>query len=522
LVKNTRDWIAALEAAGLVNRFAKSVDARNCSAIISENYKQATLFEKVQGYDYSVLANSFSSRKMMELALELKTDRDILTEYQYRVAHPIPPQFAANSENPRCQEVIVEGLTKVDLTKLPILLQHELDGAPYITAGVLVAKDPTTGAYNIGIYRLMYRTKNELGINITAPHKLRYFYQKAFDMKRPLEVAVCLGLHALDLLAAVTSSSEEQQDELAIWGGLQKEAIKMVKCRTIDLYVPEHAEIILEAIMKPVGWTEPEGMYGEFPGTYSGMRKNPYLKILAITSRRDAVYQSATHGGRHLAFTDFFVIIPQIELDIFHALKSAGIDVKQVRIIEESAGMICYVSINARAFGDSRNALYIILTGSKQNFPKYCVVVDSDIDVFDNEAMAWAISTRSQPKEDATIIDGLRIPSSSDPSLLSVRIMSKLGIDATVPFGENQSRFVHSRPPQMQEYCEPVNEEDEKLIDSKILDWLRTNGPSFFYEVIMNLQHLSYRSILLSWGRLREKEQIDQGMDGRYSIRDTE
>src|SRR5579872_6662570 len=112
------------------------------------------------------------------------------------------------------------------------------------------------------------------------------------------------------------------------------------------------------------------------------MRKNPILRVKSITSRKNPIYQSATHGGKHLAYTDFFVIIPQIELSIFQALKNAGIDARQVRMVEESAGMICYLSIEARAQGDSRNALHVALSGSRQNFPKYCVVVDSDIDVF--------------------------------------------------------------------------------------------------------------------------------------------
>ena len=154
---------------------------------------------------------------------------------------------------------------------------------------------------------------------------------------------MCLGLHALDHLAAVTTSPEGE-DELSVWGGLQKEAIHMVKCKTVDLFVPEHAEIVLEGRMDPIGWVEPEGMYGEFPGTYSGMRKNPIVTIQAVTSRKKAIYQSATHGGKHLAYTDFFVLIPQIELSIREALRNAGIDVKQVRIVAESAGndVLCF------------------------------------------------------------------------------------------------------------------------------------------------------------------------------------
>lgn len=516
MVKDLRDWMLALDTQGLLNKCQKPVDVRNCSEIISQNYKTATFFEIVNGYDKPVLANSVSSRQMMALALETG-EKELLSEYVRRISEPIPPLFI-NSGSARCQEYVCDNESNVDLTALPILLQHEFDGAPYVTAGVLVARDPETKVYNIGIYRLMFRTRNELGINITAPHKLRYFYQKAFERKEPLEVAVCLGLHALDLLAAVTSSPEAE-DEIALWGGLQRDAIRMVKCKTIDLFVPEHAEIVLEGAMDPIGWVEPEGMYGEFPGTYSGMRKNPILKIRAITSRSKPIYQSATHGGKHLAYTDFFVIIPQIELGIFQALRNAGIDVKQVRIVEESAGMICYVSIQVRALGESRNAINITLTGSRQNFPKYCVVVDSDIDVFDNEALAWAISTRSQPKEDAIILDGLRIPSSSDPSLASgARTMSKLGIDATIPFESERSKFFHSKPPKMQEYSTKYETNKPENVDKLIMDYLNENGPSFFSEITENIPDLSFRAILLSWGRLRENGKIQLGMDGKYSV----
>ena len=223
----------------------------------------------------------------------------------------------------------------------------------------------------------------------------------------------------------------------------------MIKCKTLDLSVPEHSEIILESKMDPIGWSEPEGMYGEFPGTYSGMRKNPTLKVQAITSRRNPIYQSATHGTDRLADTDFFVLIPQIELNIHTMLENAGIEVKQVRIIPESAGMMCYASIHARSKGDSRNAIYLVLSGSRQNFPKYCIIVDSDIDVFDDGAVMWALSTRSQPEEDTIILEGMRIPSSSDPSLTGSPpySMSKLGLDATIPFGADKERFSHSKPP---------------------------------------------------------------------------
>lgn len=519
MVKDLRDWIATLESHDLLHRVEKEVDVRDCPEMIAENYKQATLFEDIDGYNFPLIANAISSRKMMALALETEESK-ILSEYGKRIAKPIPPKFLRNSKGARCQEeVLALKESDVDLTALPILLQHEFDGAPYISAGMLVAKDPESGDYNIGIYRLMFRKVNELGINITAPHRLRWFYQKAYDKGKSLEVAVCLGLHAVDHLAAVTTSPEGV-DELSIWGGLQKAPIPMVKCKTLDLFVPEHSEIILEGRMDPIGWVEPEGMYGEFPGTYSGMRKNPVVKIQAITSRKKAIYQSATHGGTHLAYTDFFVLIPQIELSIREALRNAGINVMQVRMVPESAGMMCYVSINVRAKGDSRNAIYVILSSSRQNFPKYCIVVDSDIDVFDDEAVMWALSTRTQPKEDTVILEGMRIPSSSDPSLIGPApySMSKMGIDATVPVDADKSRFRHSRPPSIVK-SRSLKRERMPDLSGDIKRILEEKGPLFFYEISRELPGETFKNILLAWSKLRTSNEIEEGMDGRYSSR---
>jgi 2,5-furandicarboxylate decarboxylase 1 len=519
LVEDLRSWISSLDAAGMLYRVSTPADARDISRIISEHYQQATFFENVSEYRIPVLANSVSSRKMIALALGCG-ERDILQEYLSRISNPIEP--SSSSDSRLCQEETVIGSDRVDLTSLPILLQHEFDGAPYISAGIVVAKDPMTSDYNVGIYRLMFRTKNELGINITAPHRLRWFYQKALDMGRPLEVAVCLGLHALDLLAAVTGVPEGK-DELAVWGGIRKEPLQMVKCKTLDLYVPSHAEIVLEATMQPTGWTEAEGPYGEFPGTYSGMRMNPVMKVQAITTRSRPIYQSATHGGKHLGNTDFFVIVPQIELSIFQALRHAGIDAKAVRVLSSSAGMVCYVSISSRTKGDSRNALYVALSGSRQNFPKYCVVVDSDIDIFDDQQVLWAIATRSQPKEDVIILEGMRIPSSSDPSLVGPPYsMSKMGLDATIPIEMSRMKFEFSKTPNFPAHRTvdaPRNSEDSERIAREIQKKLEREGHLSFYEIIKDFNDESYRSILTAWSRLRESSEISQdGNTGKYFL----
>ena len=520
LTKDLKMWINSLEKAGLLHKESNLIDIRNCSAIIAANHNRATLFEKIADYSMPVIANATSSRAMIALALETE-EQNVLKEYMSRIARPIPPIYSNDGE---CQERVTSG-ADVDLTSLPILFQHELDGAPYISAGMVVAKDPETLDYDIGIYRLMFRKKNELGINMSYQHRLRSFYQKACQNNKPLEIAICIGLHALDMLAAVTTAPVGI-DELSVWGGIRREPINLARCKTVDLCVPAHAEIVLEATIQPTGWTENEGPYGEFPGTYSGVRRNPVVKIHAVTNRHSPIYQSATHGGEHLGFTDFFLVVLPTELSIYQALKHAGVDVRAVRVIPWSAGMICYVSINKQTEGESRNALYVALTSPRRTFPKYCIVVDADIDIFNEHAVMWAIGTRTQPKEDVLILEGLRISSAADPSLSGPPFFaSKMGIDATVPI-EKRSKFEFSRVPSIE--CEKeeigtINGQrsniDRKVefLQGAIMKSMQQSGPLLFCDILKMFPNQSYRSILSAWSSLRSDDLISESETGRYT-----
>ena len=185
----------------------------------------------------------------------------------------------------------------------------------------------------------------------------------------------------------------------------------------------------------------------------------------------------------------------------------------------ESAGMMCYTSINVRAKGDSRNAIYVILSSSRQNFPKYCIVVDADIDVFDDEVVNVGPLTRSQPKEDTIILEGMRIPSSSDPSLVGPApySMSKMGIDATIPLDSDKSRFRYSRAPQIVGRKSP-NPKSITSITKNIRELLEEKGPLFFYEISKKFPGENFRNILLAWSELRDRRELEEGLDGRFSV----
>ncbi|MCL5068874.1 MAG: UbiD family decarboxylase [Thaumarchaeota archaeon] len=512
-----RSWMALLQEQGLMKTVDHAIDIREAAEIINENYRFATYFPKIRDYNFSLVGNCVSNTQMLSLALGCE-ERQMLQEYKRRLDDRAKPEFIGSGA---CQEVVKIG-DEVDIANLPIHLQHEYDGAPYISAAVLVAKDPETQIRNFGIYRLMYRSKNQTGINITAPHKLRRFYQKAVDRGKPLEVACVIGLHALDMLGAV-STRPPDEDEAETLGGMRGKALELVKCKTIDVEVPAHAEVVLECEMQPTGWTYDEGPYGEFTGTYSGMKKNPVVNVKAVTHRSDAVFQTATHGGTHMGWTDFNVLIPPISVTLWNALRNANIDVKALRLVQSTNGSWAVASIKQWAMGDSKNALYVLLSASNQNFPKVAVVVDDDIDVYDDEMVYWAMSYRVQPRDKVILLDGMRVPSSADPSLnRTVRYAStsKMGIDATIPFdrfGLPPFNFDVSRVPKWAKAQDEKKGEDLTEIESAIEDKLK-HEPLFFYDILHEFSDHSHKSIMRAWGNLTERGLLKRDDRSRYFI----
>ena len=235
-----------------------------------------------------LVANTFSNRDILKLALDTD-EAHLLDELDGRLGQRIDP---VTVDDAACQEIVKTG-DDVNLASLPLHLQHTLDAAPYITAGVVVAKDPTRGVNNLGVYRMMYRGRNETGIDVTAPHKLRHYYQQACESHSPLEIAVVLGLPTVDIMASLASTPFDV-DEYGVLGGFRGEPAELVQCKTVDLQVPANAQIVLEAELQPGGWSFDEGPYGEFTGTYgSGLKHNPIVKIKAITQRQDAIFHSA-------------------------------------------------------------------------------------------------------------------------------------------------------------------------------------------------------------------------------------
>ncbi|MFQ5694008.1 MAG: UbiD family decarboxylase domain-containing protein, partial [Nitrospinota bacterium] len=210
------------------------------------------------------------------------------------------------------------------------------------------------------------------------------------------------------------------EDELAVIGGLLGEPLEVVRGETVDLPVPAHAEIVIEGEIPP-GVREPEGPFSEFTGYSLGERMREVVEVKAITRREDAFFHDI-----NVAHADHMVLstIP-MEANLLKAVRAAVPSTRAVRI---PAPFTAYVSIEKRAEGQSMNAILGAL--GAELYLKRVVVVDEDVDVFNEFRVQWAIATRCQPHRDLFVVPGAR-GSDLDPSSQPDGFTSKIGVDAT-------------------------------------------------------------------------------------------
>ena len=88
--------------------------------------------------------------------------------------------------------------------------------------------------------------------------------------------------------------------------------------------------------------------------------------------------------------------------------------------------------------GDGRRAIEAAIKG--HGSMKQVVVVDTDIDIADPVRVEWALMTRWQPDRDTVILSDQK-GSSLDPSRYEDGKTSKIGMDATIKAGSDDSAF---------------------------------------------------------------------------------
>ena len=158
---------------------------------------------------------------------------------------------------------------EVDLTRLPIPQHSKGDGGRYLGSGLTITKDPDTGIRNESIIRMMLTDDPKKATFWMAARHNYAHYMKYVNRDEPMPMAFAIGMHPVYEIMSNWSGRHEDFDELEYGAGVLGEVVEMIKCDTIDLEVPAHAEIVIEGFVHPTD-RMPEGPFGEFTTFGSG------------------------------------------------------------------------------------------------------------------------------------------------------------------------------------------------------------------------------------------------------------
>jgi 2,5-furandicarboxylate decarboxylase 1 len=386
------------------------------------------LFENIKGHKMPVLTNAAGNRKLLAACLGVAF-AELPTAFRERCQKYIPCEVV---ENAAWDEVVIEG-DDIDLTKLlPVPLQFTVDAAPYITAGQLSARDPVTGVDTTGFHRLMLKDKNRLGVSLHSRRRMYEFHRRAEEKGQNLPVAITLGVHPLHYMGSMVYAYPQNVRKFEIIGGLFGEPYRLARCGVADLEVPAAAEIIIEGEIL-AGVHEPEGPFGEFTG-YASYRSTQNIFVAKrIRMRRDAIYHSVVSG---MSQDHILVSCITREGEILNALRRNLPNVRAVHVPHTTCGaFMAIVSMKKIAEGEPQMAM--MATFGTELYTKHVIVVDEDVDIYSMNDVMWAIATRVRAERDIVLVPNCKsaiLDPTSDPTTFTV---TKMGIDATRPSGND-------------------------------------------------------------------------------------
>jgi len=519
-----RGFLERLRQSGELIDMHQPVDSRHIATLVDQADK-AIMFHHVIGYQMPVVSGIIRSQKRAIMGMGCTTYPEIEARLQHGIDHPIAPRYVKNAPH---KQVIQMG-SDVDLFNLPIPMFSIYDGGPMITAGITIARDPEFGL-NSGIYRFMVKEKNLTGIDIVTPNNMRLFAQRAYEAGRPCPISISIGNHPFENLGS-GFRAPLGTDEMAIAGGIRGSAIELSQCETIDLPCIADSEIVLEGEILPVGWTQPEGRFGEFTRLMGGLHWNPVVRINAITMRRDALYYAL-----HMPWENTWLMAPTRYTAIRRALQTAGIQIKDINVTLGGCGFWHAIVAIKKQAGEGKNALLAALSVMDL---KHVVIVDDDIDVFNATDVEWAIATRVQGDRDVMIIPGARAKP-LDPSLSVtphgvVPTGAKVGIDATIGEGIPRERFerisyAYTDRAKIDDYyngkADPqpnttANADTVNTIAAAITAIISLT-PKYYSEIAERFADHDFQTIARALGQLHENNILWQDPRGRLCLRDSE
>lgn len=408
---------------------------------------KALLFKNVEGYEIPVLTNAFGSFERMAFSLGVDNVKEVAARIEELIKPEIPDSlwgkaalipkltemtqfFPQGCFSAPCQEVVITNLNQPMLDKLPILKCWPEDGGAFITLPLVITKNPKTGNRNIGMYRLQKFDNTTTGMHWHRHHDGAKNFQEAKRLGKKFEIAVALGCDPAITYAA-TAPVPPGIDEMIFAGFLRKKPVKLVKCKTVDIEVPAHAEIILEGYID-LDEERTEGPFGDHTGYYSLADKYPVFHITCMTHRKKPVYPATIVGKPPQEDCYMGKATEQIFLPVLRLILPEIVD---MNLPFEGVFHNCaIISIDKKFAGHANKIINAVWGLGQLMFTKFVIVVDSDVDVHDISAVSWKIFNNTDPSRDCVITKGPLdvLDHSCDLSGYG----GKMGIDATKKWAE--------------------------------------------------------------------------------------
>ena len=418
-----RDFLFKLDQENELVRIKKEVSVNyEIANIIYSIQEKPVIFENVKDYNYPIFAGITSNRDIISKGLETTKDK-LLLKLVDALKNPTEPEILSKAP---CQEVIIKD---PDLSKIPLLYHLEGDGGRYGSATVSTIKDPDSGR-NVSYHRLMEIGKNKFTARLIKNRQTRTTYDK---IEGDLEMAVCIG-NSVAVMVAASLGPPSGVDEFSIANSLDN--TPLVKCITKDLEVPAESEFVIEG--KLTRDLDREGPFIDLTETRDFERQEPVFIVDCITHRKDAMYQALIPGRLEHKILMGMPKEPTIYNEVSKIVKCKNV------LVTMGGGSWLHgiVQISKKNPDDPMKAIDAAFNGHKSM--KHVVIVDEDVNIYDPNAIEWAIATRFQGDKDL-LIKKNQPGSSLDPSGIHEKgkktLTTKIGIDATIPTHVDKNKY---------------------------------------------------------------------------------
>jgi len=406
--KDNRDFIEALSKTGDVVPIKQEIDwDLEVGAIVrkaNERREAAPFFEKIKDYPdgFRIFGSPLATERRLAVSMGLSPDstgllRNIQEEYERRVRSRIKPVVVSKAS---CKENVLVG-DDVDLFLFPAPMIHEGDGGRYLGSWhMVITRDLDSDWVNWGMYRLMvYNRRILTSICESYSHlhaiKAKYEYQK-----KPMPVAIAIGADPISSFAAATQLGIGRS-EADFASALRQEPVELIKCETNDLFVPAHAEIVLEGELVQ-GTKIAEGPFGEYTGYRSNPRERQIAyKINAITYRNNPIVTMSCMG---MPVDDSAIVVGlTTQSAIKRHLQRHGVPVTNVYVPPETGSYLVIVGVKPNYCNTASVIANTIFSTSRATFK--VIIVDADVDVFDLNQVLHAFATKCHPVRGIRVSD---------------------------------------------------------------------------------------------------------------------